>query len=288
MSDEHNASRLDVSPHTRGDGPYLFLALGHNSSFSPHAWGWSALENASSRYQSVLPTRVGMVRLRIVYARVVGRSPHTRGDGPQIWHRGTRVIEFSPHAWGWSDRNTIESRCAEVLPTRVGMVRSQSRSRPCCSSSPHTRGDGPVPAAVREMAVSFSPHAWGWSAVSRCERSRRFVLPTRVGMVRCMERIRKAYPCSPHTRGDGPTATQILFRTAQFSPHAWGWSVVEFFPALGGNVLPTRVGMVRDKPGPSPPLYVVTTLCAACPISSVCGHLSEAPAGIAESGTCGK
>ena len=50
------------SPHTRGDGPIMWLSSGVMAPFSPHAWGWSVLTVVASVPSVVLPTRVGMVR----------------------------------------------------------------------------------------------------------------------------------------------------------------------------------------------------------------------------------
>src|SRR6266571_407620 len=90
------------SPHPRGDGPSSSVALRADPTFSPPAWGWSAIKLASGRDKAVLPTRVGMVRAQ--HRRGVARhgSPHPRGDGPDL--NGTTHFEkrFSPPAWGWS------------------------------------------------------------------------------------------------------------------------------------------------------------------------------------------
>jgi hypothetical protein len=93
---------------------------------------------------NILPTRVGMVRTASTRKVSLSRSPHTRGDGPvfyqQIIGRSTSphtrgdgptytlicylFLEFSPHAWGWSEGHDGEMVGPIVLPTPVGMVRS--------------------------------------------------------------------------------------------------------------------------------------------------------------------
>src|ERR1700736_3341740 len=50
------------SPHPRGDGPKDEHYGVIPGTFSPPAWGWSELALAVSIPESVLPTRVGMVR----------------------------------------------------------------------------------------------------------------------------------------------------------------------------------------------------------------------------------
>ena len=55
----------------------------------------------------------------------------------------------------------------------------------------------------------------------------------------------------PHTRGDGPEGKKQGFDTLEFSPHAWGWTVLQRLLLPGGRVFPTRVGM--DRRGYSSP-----------------------------------
>ncbi len=52
------------SPHPRGDGPLVRQEHTRRVQFSPPAWGWSAGEGVQRHPSVVLPTRVGMVRLR--------------------------------------------------------------------------------------------------------------------------------------------------------------------------------------------------------------------------------
>ena len=93
---------LMCSPHVRGDGPRLCLKCQRSMSFSPRAWGWSAPRPALCICFSVLPTCVGMVRDSLFDKGLVGRSPHVRGDGPNVTPTCTMSILFSPRAWGWS------------------------------------------------------------------------------------------------------------------------------------------------------------------------------------------
>src|SRR5437773_12490404 len=105
---------------------------------------------------------------------------------------------FSPRAWGWS----------------------RFVSRPPCLtiSSPHARGDGP---AIRDLGKdpdTFSPSAWGWSGGRLGDCVLRFVLPTRVGMVRESPLYNRLNGCSPHARGDGPGPAAITRSPLPFSP----------------------------------------------------------------------
>ncbi len=74
---------LDLgSPHPRGDGPNNKTGSYEVQVFSPPAWGWSGNHLRTMRPETVLPTRVGMVRRESPVPRTASRSPHPRGDGP--------------------------------------------------------------------------------------------------------------------------------------------------------------------------------------------------------------
>ena len=214
--------------------------------FSPPAWGWSGGVQPFVPRAHVLPTRVGMVRDHIPSACWESRSPHPRGDGPVM---GTIVrggTLFSPPAWGWSDQARSEILRGLVLPTRVGMVRISDGDFVSDGRSPHPRGDGPFSVSNGSTSAQFSPPAWGWSG-PRCRRPKKecvlppawgwsaslarcqingSVLPTRVGMVRCAERVSTSPACSPHPRGDGPFWARSFRPLGLFSPPAWGWSAL--------------------------------------------------------------
>src|SRR6266545_4984049 len=92
----------DCSPHSRGDGPRVEFSTLGAVLFSPLAWGWSVRPQLPRQRLTVLPTRVGMVRLATSVIRARGGSPHSRGDGPDAFITGCAVWLFSPLAWGWS------------------------------------------------------------------------------------------------------------------------------------------------------------------------------------------
>ncbi len=147
------------SPHTRGDGPHIKSAKGCDGLFSPHAWGWSVLKNVTISSRKVLPTRVGMVRPQCWLVRLLGSSPHTRGDGPRLGGVRRRPTSFSPHAWGWSASQIVNASAKAVLPTRVGMVRCSSCATHQQLGSPHTRGDGPETPVYSMAPKGFSPRS---------------------------------------------------------------------------------------------------------------------------------
>jgi len=93
------------SPHVRGDGPHCAWLLGSTAKFSPRAWGWSDRTPRHRPRSGVLPTCVGMVRIRVGIISRADRSPHVRGDGPFIRAFSALARRFSPRAWGWSGRH---------------------------------------------------------------------------------------------------------------------------------------------------------------------------------------
>ena len=152
------------APHPRGDGPAQDSAGNRSGMCSPPAWGWSGRQHEPHYWWVVLPTRVGMVRLRNPNVAIAERAPHPRGDGPHLAGSQPSPAECSPPAWGWSATIGAVTTKAKVLPTRVGMVRTASLGSAGCQSAPHPRGDGPIIAATEALALSCSPPAWGWSA----------------------------------------------------------------------------------------------------------------------------
>jgi len=275
-------------PHTRGDVPQCLTPCRMEREFSPHAWGCTVIHSQRAAHSIVFPTRVGMYRPCCGNQGGESRFPHTRGDVPIAmksrampatvfptrvgmyrrceWVAGD-VFEFSPHAWGCTERRARVGRsdvgfphtrgdvpalpghaqlCQHVFPTRVGMYRRA------------------VVVAVPDF--KFSPHAWGCTVDGLRATAARPVFPTRVGMYRpqlavspprhefsphawgCTGRC----PCGcvrpwrfPHTRGDVPHAKRKKQRSKPFSPHAWGCTAYPNAPAGPGWVFPTRVGMYR-------------------------------------------
>ena len=125
------------------------------------------------------------------------------------------------------------------------MVRQLNYSPPHFIRAPHPRGDGPQFPHFHCRLFGCSPPAWGWSAFMFDGYDFYFVLPTRVGMVRCRLSLRRWLASAPHPRGDGPLICRRYRVTSRCSPPAWGWSVSLPSWRSNGFVLPTRVGMVR-------------------------------------------
>ena len=151
-------------PHTRGDGPTTLPRSCGQNWFSPHPWGWTALQYEVYDDEIVFPTPVGMDRLPRPRSRQKNRFPHTRGDGPAWWVIANWEPRFSPHPWGWT---VLSAMTLNQIPR-----------------FPHTRGDGPFDLFLGVAGVAFSPHPWGWTGyVLVCEVMMN-VFPTPVGMDR--------------------------------------------------------------------------------------------------------
>jgi len=189
-----------------------------------------------------------MVRPRPALGRGCIGSPHACGDGPHHIQRRPQPVPFSPRVWGWSGLSRSHSPHAQVLPTRVGMVRCQGPGRLSAPSSPHACGDGPRRIATLSPDEQFSPRVWGWSGGEGRPRDRDGVLPTRVGMVRLCLLGMTPPARSPHACGDGPLMLAFPEAPVAFSPRVWGWSDHVLRHLVCGRVLPTRVGMVRAGP----------------------------------------
>ena len=130
------------------------------------------------------------------------------------------------------------------------MVRIHSSISRTTASSPHACGDGPNFRSASGQTYEFSPRVWGWSVPEIIRAGSRWVLPTRVGMVRDMIICPPLWQCSPHACGDGPHSSNSRFTSTGFSPRVWGWSVSGFLRECPPHVLPTRVGMVRTWRSP--------------------------------------
>src|ERR1039458_7073787 len=217
------------------------------SRYSPPAWGWSVGVGGGLVFALVFPTRVGMVRARLLRAGMWQGIPHPRGDGPSASAAGLFSLWYSPPAWGWSAHDFFAQACGRVFPTRVGMVRRRRRRACFRFGIPHPRGDGPRTTSSRRHVAGYSPPAWGWSVGVGGGLVFALVFPTRVGMVRARLLRAGMWQGIPHPRGDGPSASAAGLFSLWYSPPAWGWSAHDFFAQACGRVFPTRVGMVRRR-----------------------------------------
>ncbi len=172
-------------PHPRGDGPQQSFVKLQSTIVVPTRVGMVRLRMPCDNHADVVPTRVGMVRIQLVLTDSP-RCPHPRGDGPRTPTSCDTSIRVVPTRVGMVRTSLARlSRHWDVVPTRVGMVR---------------RHDG-----CPRVQAALSPPAWGWSVEHRNALWHRGVVPTRVGMVR--------YRATPW-----PALVAL-------SPPAWGWSV---------------------------------------------------------------
>ena len=168
------------------------------------------------------------------------RSPHGRGDGPNMYPVFYPLLACSPRVWGWSGLQQNVCRRDEL--------------------SPHLCGDDPITNTFAKIQQWVLPTWWGWSKVVEgccCNQS---VLPTCVGMVRIRSGCCYCSFCSPHGRGDGPQVIEITKYETEgwFSPRGWGWSVDATQHRQRNSVSPrewgcsVRRGNLRARHGRSP------------------------------------
>ena len=164
---------------------------------------------------------------------------------------------FSPHAWGWTVGLSHSFEYGFVFPTRVGVDRRVRRQKEHRIRFPHTRGGGPISSWSSSHNTSFSPHAWGWTEHEGAAKRPAQVFPTRVGVDRRGFRDTPERRSFPHTRGGGPFLRVGSQPHAEFSPHAWGWTVRKGRITMANMVFPTRVGVDRLSAGfpPSPCVF---------------------------------
>src|ERR1035437_3299970 len=86
------------APHPRGDGPPRKSLPSEAAECSPPAWGWSDVPVELNTNAFVLPTRVGMVRLRLPLLPGQSCAPHPRGDGPHFRCGNVSPNKCSPPA----------------------------------------------------------------------------------------------------------------------------------------------------------------------------------------------
>ena len=113
---------------------------------------------------------------------------------------------------------------------------------------PHACGDGPNREGATGSQWLLSPREWGWSAPSGSTSPCAPVVPTRVGMVRCMPAFPPTSTHCPHASGDGPFGDKDGNVMSALSPREWGWSVQCCPGCYPCHVGPTHVGMVRVLP----------------------------------------
>ncbi len=147
----------------RGVEPDYIVTLTAGPLFSPHAWGWTALQFDVGFATSLFPTCVGLNRTGEATWRVVYAFPHMRGVEPSGLEYKASGRIFSPHAWGWTVTGNDIVTAPVLFPTCVGLNRAIVRKNSRRRSFPHMRGVEPYEPWTTLLRFHFSPHAWGWT-----------------------------------------------------------------------------------------------------------------------------
>ncbi len=237
------------SPRTRGDGPYIRVALPVAPFVLPaHAGMARRHRDRQQRHHPFSPHTRGWPDRSAGALHTVERSPRTRGDGPVNSrdvapfmavlpaHAGmarlrlmplTPAEKFSPHTRGWPGGSHCRIERGQVLPAHAGMARKAPAYGPSARSfSPHTRG-WPAPQRFDRWTASGSPRTRG-DGPSPCSGrlSPAGVLPAHAGMARM--------------------ASIALEAELEFSPHTRGWPAQPLCQWRADPVLPAHAGMARQ------------------------------------------
>ena len=214
-------------PHTRGGGPETGTLTWDELTLSPHTWGWTEPAWETSSGMFVVPTHVGVDRQHFRSWSFLSCCPHTRGGGPPTSRSLVTSSPLSPHTWGWTGGGWARLTPTCVVPTHVGVDRSNLIYPYCTTGCPHTRGGGPYPGSVVDQRYPLSPHTWGWTGSSKTGELMKKLSPHTWGWTALFRLSGEFVARCPHTRGGGP------FRLLH----------CEFDAA----VVPTHVGVDREK-----------------------------------------
>ena len=217
-------------PHARGGGPGAEVELVVEVMSSPRTWGWTGPTDGLARAYRVVPTHVGVDRSGSVGRPSDARRPHARGGGPWTGLMRLNDNESSPRTWGWTGGRGRRRVPARVVPTHVGVDRPSGTS--ACTT------------------LASSPRTWGWTVAAPSSATRPRVVPTHVGVDRAVGPSSAATHRRPHARGGGPftgTDAEIMI---QSSPRTWGWTGLAAGPVLSQLVVPTHVGVDRERSCP--------------------------------------
>src|SRR5690606_7953344 len=99
---------LHDRPHARGGGPEPHCNPHVIRRSSPRTWGWTPLGNSGSYRAFIVPTHVGVDRIRMTGL--------------------PRLRTSSPRTWGWTRCQSAGCHRLGIVPTHVGVDRC---SRAC-------------------------------------------------------------------------------------------------------------------------------------------------------------
>ena len=195
----------------------------------------------------VVPTYVGVDRLRPACAGIRACCPHVCGGGPGVRGGSLMAAELSPRMWGWTECVAIIDEEENVVPTYVGVDRCPTPVLPTMSCCPHVCGGGPSGALKSSPSLALSPRMWGWTVRLRSAAHWKAVVPTYVGVDRFLHRRRFVRAGCPHVCGGGPTGKRTTESFPALSPRMWGWTAGGHYPGSCREVVPTYVGVDRQR-----------------------------------------
>ena len=131
------------SPHKRGDVPTGQCRCAPSCQISPQAWGCTECNLNMIGGSANLPTSVGMYRTQRRRSDYIWKSPHKRGDVPDMFRYDGTNWRISPQAWGCTGGRSSNFGGNGNLPTSVGMYRRIACRPTQLLKSPHKRGDVP-------------------------------------------------------------------------------------------------------------------------------------------------
>src|SRR5207248_306061 len=90
-------------PHACGGGPEVFNDRQPLLGLSPRMWGWTVPQDVCTTSAAVVPTHVGVDRLKIEADQWIAGCPHACGGGPSMGADIEAVGKLSPRMWGWTE-----------------------------------------------------------------------------------------------------------------------------------------------------------------------------------------
>ena len=152
----------------------------------------------------IIPTRVGVDRNFLSSKNSLINYPHACGGGPPSFGKAAEKPLLSPRVWGWTDPHQSPKHGAQIIPTRVGVDRTNHFYCYRGSNYPHACGGGPPLLRNRIHDVQLSPRVWGWTADGSYCLFYEEIIPTRVGVDRKINGRGVWHYYYPHACGGGP------------------------------------------------------------------------------------
>ncbi len=116
--------------------------------------------------------------------------------------------------------------------------------------------------------MKLSPHTWGCTVDKIPQKKPIKVVPTHVGVYRSFQTASKTHKSCPHTRGGVPDQDKAKSFYLKLSPHTWGCTGSELNLTRDDRVVPTHVGVYRDKVELSKAITSCPHTCGGVPIEA--------------------